>query len=97
MYAGSDHVASIAKFDSDARQFIQQRYAGGTPANGCALIGPGNPLTPLTLTPLPAPSFAPVEPSTGVLSSVVPKHHKCRKRHHKGGQRKCRRKAKRLR
>jgi hypothetical protein len=53
IYAGSDHVASIPKFDSDARQFMQQRYAGGTPANECASIGPSNPLTPLPVPSAP--------------------------------------------
>ena len=89
IYAGSDHVASLAKFDSDARQFMQQRYAGQTPANGCASIGPGNPLTPL-----PVPSSAPVQPSTGPSPSPAAKHRKCRKHHHKARKRKCRKQAK---
>jgi hypothetical protein len=79
-YTGLDHVASIGWFDADARQFMQKRYAGVMPANGCALIGPGNPLTPL---PVPSP------PSTG--SPTAAKHRKCRKQHHKAGKRKCRR------
>jgi hypothetical protein len=79
-YVGLDHVASIGWFDADARQFMQKRYAGVMPANGCALIGPGNPLTPL---PVPSP------PSTG--SPPAAKHRKCRKQHHKAGKRKCRR------
>ena len=88
-YAGSDHVASQSKFDSEARQFMQQRYAGGTPANECASIGPGNPLTPL-----PVPSSAPVQPPSSSSLSAA-RHRKCRKQHHKGGKRKCRKKAKR--
>jgi Secretory lipase len=83
-YAGSDHVASIARFDSDARQFMQQRYAGGTPANECASIGPGNPLTPL---PMP---LGPVQPSTGSTPSPAAKHRKCRKQRHKARKGKCR-------
>jgi hypothetical protein len=83
-YAGSDHVASIARFDSDARQFMQQRYAGGTPANECASIGPGNPLTPLPIPP------GPVQPSTGSTPSPAAKHRKCRKQRNKARKGKCR-------
>lgn len=79
VYAGSDHIASIAKFDSDARQFMQQRYAGGTPANECGSIA-GNPLTPL-----PVPSTGP----TGSTAPAVAKHGKCPKKHHKARKRKC--------
>jgi hypothetical protein len=59
------------------------------PANGCAAIGPGNPLTPL-----PVPSSTPAQPSSGSSLSAA-KHRKCRTAHHKGGNRKCRKKAKR--
>jgi hypothetical protein len=87
IYGGYDHGASLTPFDSDGRLFMQQRYAGQTPTNGCASIGPGNPLTPL-----PEPS--PVQPSTG--SSPTAKRRKCRRPQHKGRKRKCHKKAKRL-
>jgi hypothetical protein len=89
VYNGSDHIASITQFDSDARQFMQQRYAGAMPANECGSIGPGNPLTPL-----PVPSASLVQHSTG-SSPLGTKRRKCRGKHHKAGKRKCRKKAKR--
>ena len=84
VYNGSDHVASLSQFDSDARQFMQQRYAGTTAANECASIGPGNPLTPLPIPP------GPVQPSTGSTPSPAAKHRKCRKQRHKARKGKCR-------
>ena len=79
-YTGLDHVASLGWFDADARQFMQKRYAGVMPANGCALIGPGD------------PAHAAARAVAAVPGSPPPaKHRKCRKQHHKAGKRKCRR------
>ncbi len=85
VYNGVDHAAAIWPFEWEALQFMQQRYAGGTPANECASIGPGN-----SLTPLPMPSSAPVQPPTDSSPSSAAKHRKCRKQHHEARKRKCR-------
>lgn len=51
VYTGDNHDEAIAPFESEALQFLQDRYAGITPASGCSSITPGNPLTPLPAAP----------------------------------------------
>jgi hypothetical protein len=47
VYAGEDHLAAGATFTADAQTFLADRLAGIPVTDGCASIGPGNPLTPL--------------------------------------------------
>ncbi len=47
IYDGLDHDEAAAPFETQAAAFLNARYAGLSPANGCGSITPGNPLTPL--------------------------------------------------
>ncbi len=47
VYAHDNHVEAVPQFKAQALQFLQERYAGVTPASGCGSIAAGNPLTPL--------------------------------------------------
>ena len=51
-YSGLQHTPAAVPFEAHALIFLESLFAGLPPANGCASIGPGNPLTPL---PPPAP------------------------------------------
>jgi hypothetical protein len=46
-YAGLQHTPAAVPFEAHALSFLEALFAGLPPANGCASIGPGNPLTPL--------------------------------------------------
>jgi hypothetical protein len=88
-YAGHDHVASLGLFQLDAARFMQQRFAGVMPANECASIGPGSPLTPL-----PAASWVLAHSSSGSPPPAT-KPRKCGKRKQASGKRKCGKKPRR--
>ncbi|ORI20564.1 lipase family protein [Rhodococcus sp. 1168] len=49
-YTGLDHTEAFVPFQGQAAQFLTERFAGAAPTNNCAVIGPGNDLTP---TPIP--------------------------------------------
>jgi hypothetical protein len=51
VYNGLNHDEAAAPFESAAQAFLQQVYAGQTPASGCASITPGNSLAPLPEPP----------------------------------------------
>jgi hypothetical protein len=51
-YSGLQHTPAAVPFEAHALIFLESLFVGLPPANGCASIGPGNPLTPL---PPPAP------------------------------------------
>lgn len=59
-YQKLDHTEAIAPFESAALPFLEARFAGSTPVNGCASIGAGN-----SLAPLPVPSAAAGPPGSG--------------------------------
>jgi hypothetical protein len=46
-YAGLQHTPAAVPFEAHALTFLEALFAGLPPGNGCASIGPGNPLTPL--------------------------------------------------
>lgn len=48
-YVGFDHGEAFVPFQAQAAQFFGDRFAGVPPGDTCALIGPGNPLTPAPL------------------------------------------------
>ncbi|MFT0661990.1 lipase family protein [Rhodococcus erythropolis] len=49
-YTGQTHSDAFIPFQAQAAQFLTERFAGAAPTNNCAIIGPGNDLTP---TPIP--------------------------------------------
>jgi hypothetical protein len=51
-YTGLTHIEAALPFEADAYTFLGDLFAGDPASNGCASIGPGNPLTPL---PNPCP------------------------------------------
>ncbi len=55
-YQNLDHEEAIAPFESGALAFLQARFSGSAPVNGCASIGAGNSLAPLTVPSAPAAS-----------------------------------------
>jgi hypothetical protein len=68
-YTGLDHTEAITPFESAALPFLEERFAGAPPVNGCASIGVGN-----SLAPLPVSSAAPGSgaPGSGAPGSVAP-------------------------
>ena len=52
-YQNLDHEEAIAPFESGALSFLQARFSGSAPVNGCASIGAGNSLAPLTVSSAP--------------------------------------------
>ena len=58
-YQNLDHEEAIAPFESGALAFLQARFAGSAPVSGCASIGAGNSLAPLTVPSGPAAPGSP--------------------------------------
>jgi hypothetical protein len=58
-YQNLDHEEAIAPFESGALAFLQARFSGSAPVNGCGSIGAGNSLAPLTVSSAPAPAGSP--------------------------------------
>jgi len=58
-YQNLDHEEAIAPFESGALSFLQARFSGSAPINGCASIGAGNSLAPLTVPSAPAAPGSP--------------------------------------
>ncbi len=58
-YQNLDHEEAIAPFESGALAFLQARFSGSAPVNGCASIGAGNSLAPLTVSSAPAAPGSP--------------------------------------
>ena len=54
IYAGLDHSQAAAPFLNQAQAFLAQRFDNQPFRNGCAGIGPGNPIAPVPV-PVPAP------------------------------------------
>jgi hypothetical protein len=59
-YRNLDHTEAIVPFESSALPFLEARFAGSAPVNGCASIGAGN-----SLAPLPVPLATAGPPSSG--------------------------------
>ncbi|WP_084727327.1 lipase family protein [Rhodococcoides yunnanense] len=49
-YTGQNHSKAFVPFQAQAAQFLTDRFNGVAPTDNCAVVGPGNELTP---TPLP--------------------------------------------
>jgi hypothetical protein len=49
-YRNLDHTQAAAPFESTALAFLEARFAGAPPPNGCASIGAGNSLAPLPVS-----------------------------------------------
>lgn len=49
-YTGLSHSDAFFPFQAQAVQFLTERFAATAPTNNCAIVGPGNDLTP---TPIP--------------------------------------------
>jgi hypothetical protein len=68
-YRGLDHTDAAVPFESTALAFLEARFAGAPPPNGCASIGVGNSLAPLPIPPAASGSKTPSCPvATGKLS-----------------------------
>ena len=50
-YDNLDHTEAAVPFESAALLFLEARFAGAPPPNGCAAIGVGNSLAPLPIPP----------------------------------------------
>jgi hypothetical protein len=69
-YKGDDHTGAAIPFEAGALTFLTQLLNGGSVANGCGSIGPGNSLAPLPVAAVKLRYIGPRRRARGVLLYV---------------------------